>query len=395
MKTLLESNIWKFYLIKALGIRFIAPIRILYLLYFGLSYSQIGMMELAAAVVIVLLEIPTGVFADIVGRKSSRMIAYLLSIIAFSCLSFGSGAAIFIFGWALSGAADAFESGASDAIIFDTLKELGRENEYLKLKSRFLAISTAATVIGSLTGALLYKVDHRLPWYLITLTIVISALIFATVKEPKSLLKKNDFTYQWNEYKKSFWLSLANIDVLKLIGVGIILAIPMYVFVTLVNQPYLLSRGFGIESLGVVFAFITVISGAVAAFSSLLEKKLKKRLSFLFIFIAMASVLVALGMTKNMAALALVVIFYIVDNYKNIILDNYINLEIDSGSRATILSIQSFVNNISISVLFVFIGYLVDLYSIDKVLIYMGVAVGIATIPFWTISNRVKEVKTN
>ena len=393
MKKSIESNIWKFYFIKALGIRFIAPIRVLYLLSFGLSFAQIGMMELAAAIAIVILEIPTGIFADLVGRKTSRLIAYMLSIAAFSCLSFGSTAAVFIFGWALSGAADAFESGAQDAIIFDTLKELGREKDYLVLKSRFLLISTISTIVGSLAGAWLYTIDHRLPWYLITITIVLSSIVFFTVKEPTRVGKHNELLDQIRSYKASFIASISSQDVRRLIIVGIILAIPMYVFTTLLNQPYLVSRGFSIQSLGVVFAVITGISGLVASLSNSIERKLEKRFSFLLIFVSMSAVLISLGLINSPFALALIVIFYIVDNYKNIILDNYINLEIDSGSRATILSIQSFVNNISISTLFVFIGYLVDLYSIDLVMIYMGLAVGMATVPFWTMSNRVRSVR--
>lgn len=388
----LKSNIWKFYFIKALGIRFIAPIRILYLLAFGLSFAQIGMMELAAAFVIVVLEIPTGIFADIVGRKASRMIAYILSIAAFFCLSFGSTAAVFIFGWALSGAADAFESGAQDAIIFDTLKDLDRENDYLTLKSRFLLISTISTIVGSLAGAALYTINRRLPWYLITVTIILSASIFSTLKEPTRQSQNKKLADQIKIFKDSFIASISSLDVRRLIGIGIILALPMYVFTTLLNQPYLISRGFSIQSLGFVFAFITGISGLVASFTNIIESKLKKRYSFLLIFTSMSALLVSLGLVKNSLVLALIVIFYIIDNYKNIIIDNYINLEISSDSRATILSVQSFVNNISISILFVFVGYFVDIFSIDIVLISMGMLIGVSLVPFWAISNRVRRV---
>lgn len=395
MNKSLSSNIWKFYLIASLGMHFITPIRILYLISFGLSFSQIGMMELAAAIVIVFLEIPSGIFADFVGRKASQMVAYVLSITAFTCLSFGSSAPIFIFGWALSGAADAFQSGANDALIFDTLKEFGREKEYLKIKSHFLLITTISVIFGSIVGAWLYTFDHRLPWYLITVSIILSTLVFSTIKEPTKLLKYKKLNEKLNEFKESLVLSLSSLDVRRLISLGLILALPMYVFTTLLNQPYLISRGFSVQSLGFVFAFITGISGFVASFSHKIENKLKKRLSFLLIFISFTTILILIGLIHQQIALALIIGFYIVDNYKNIIIDNYINQSIDSESRATVLSVQSFVNNIFISVLFVFIGYLVDLFTIDVVLISMGVVVGITCIPFLAISNRIRTVKLN
>ena len=387
MANKLSSNIWKFYLLKALSIPFIVPIRILYLLSFGLSFAQIGFMELAAAIVIIILEIPTGVFADIIGCKNSRLIAYLLSILAFSLMSFGSTATIFIIGWAISGAADAFESGAQDALIFDTLKQLDREKDYLQLKSRFLLISTVSIIFGSIIGAQAYNLDHRLPWYLITLTIIISTLIFLTIKEPLNKSQSQSFRPQITQYFQSFKQSLSNLFVRQILILSIILTLPMYVFTTLLSQPYLTSRGFSVTSLGIVFAFITGISGLIAGFSDKIESKLKKRFAFLLVFISFSILLISLGLTKNQMAVIFVVGFYIIDNFKNIIIDNYLNQSISSDSRATILSLQSFLNNIVISVSFVFVGYFVDVFSISTVLISMGILIGVFGIFYLSFSK--------
>lgn len=389
----LKSNIWKFYLITGLGIRFIAPIRILYFLSFGLSFTQIGFIELAAALVIIVLEIPTGVFADIVGRKISRLIAYLLSITAFSCMSLGSTLPVFILGWSLSGAADAFQSGAQDALVFDTLKGLSREKDYLKVKSHFLLINTISVVVGSLIGSALYIIDHRLPWYLITATIVISTLVFLTVREPSFSAKYQKISDQLRQFKYSFWVSLSSSAVRRLILFGLLLASPMYVFTTLLNQPYLLSRGFSVQSLGVIFAIITIISGVIASFSHRIEPKLKQSLSFLLIIMSFTVLLILMGLIRHPVVVILVIAFYIIDNFKNVIIDNYINQSIPSASRATVISVQSFINNIFISLLFVFIGYLVDIFSINVVLVFMGLAIGLICLPLWTVSQKITAVQ--
>ena len=100
-----------------------------------------------------------------------------------------------------------------------------------------------------------------------------------------------------------------------------------------------------------------------------------------------------MGIINHYLILIAVIGFYIVNNYKDIIIDNYINQSIDSESRATVLSVQSFVNNIFISILFVFIGYLTDMFSVDTVLISMGIITGVACLPFLAISNRVVRVR--
>lgn len=387
MEISLKNNIWKFYVIKALGIYFIAPIRIIYLISFGLTFSQIGMMELAAAITIIFLEIPSGIYADMFGRKKSRLIAYVLSFLAFTCLSLGSSPAIFIFGWALSGAADAFQSGAQDALIFDTLKQLGRETEYIKMKSRFLLINTISVIMGSLAGAYLYSVDRRLPWYLVTATIFVSMLIFLTIKEPKFASKFITFKEHFENFKKSLAYSLSKIEVKRLLLLGVALGLPMYVFTTLISQPYLISRGFSVQSLGIIFSIITGAGGLIASLTHRIEPYLKQKISFALIILSFTLLLVGMGIIQSPLVLILLVAFYIIDNFKNVIIDNYLNESINSESRVTVLSVQSFINNIAISLLFVFIGYLVDLFSIDFVLISLGTLVFIVCTPLFVLSK--------
>ena len=90
MNMKLKSNIWKFYVIAGLGMHFITPIRILYLISFGLSFAQIGMMELAAAIVIVILEIPSGIFADL-EQDLFYQILYALQPPVNQCISWPAG----------------------------------------------------------------------------------------------------------------------------------------------------------------------------------------------------------------------------------------------------------------------------------------------------------------
>lgn len=387
MEISLKNNIWKFYVIKALGVYFIAPIRILYLISFGLSYSQIGMMELAAAIAIIVLEIPSGIYADMFGRKKSRLIAYLLSFLAFCFLSFGSTPLVFIFGWVLSGAADAFQSGAQDALIFDTLKQLDREKEYIKIKSHFLLINTISVVAGSLSGVYLYLIDKRLPWYLVTATIFISALIFLTIKEPKFTSRFITFKEHFGNFRKSLSYSLSKIEVKRLLLLGVILALPMYVFTTLLSQPYLISRGFSVQSLGIIFSVITGAGGLIASLTHKIEPLLRRKASFALIVFSFTFLLIGMGVIHNSIVLILLIAFYIIDNFKNVIIDNYLNESISSESRATVLSVQSFINNVAISMLFVFVGYLIDLFSIDVVLISMGVLTFIISFPLFRLNK--------
>lgn len=194
--------------------------------------------------------------------------------------------------------------------------------------------------------------------------------------------RKNIKTNMLDNFKTSFKVSIKNSKVIWLILFSFILSIPMFAFVTMFSQPYLISRGFEITSLGIIFGIITGLSGLFASLSYKVEKKLGEKISFLLIVLSFTGLLTLAGMLFIKGVLFVIIALYAVKNYKDVIIDNYINHQIDSSSRATVLSIQSFINNIGVTTLIVMIGHLADLYSIDTVLIFMGLFVGLFSIPF-------------
>jgi MFS family permease len=58
------------------NLRFFEPFLILYFLDKGMSYTQIGILYAVREVGINILEIPTGIMADIIGRKRTLLMAF-------------------------------------------------------------------------------------------------------------------------------------------------------------------------------------------------------------------------------------------------------------------------------------------------------------------------------
>ena len=70
----IESNIVKFYLFKFISAMFFhAPIFVIYLRGY-ISLTQVMVLEVFAGFTTVLLEIPSGAFADMVGRKQAMFV---------------------------------------------------------------------------------------------------------------------------------------------------------------------------------------------------------------------------------------------------------------------------------------------------------------------------------
>ncbi|MGC9356250.1 MAG: MFS transporter [Anaerolineae bacterium] len=379
----LESNVWKFYLSRTLtGFRLIAPIRVLFLLTF-ISYAQIGVMELAASIVILALEIPSGVFADLVGRKTSMLIGSILSTLAFVCVGLGSGLGLFALGWAISGASDAFHSGADEAMLYDSLKKLDREEDYIKITSRLNLVRALTGVVGSVAGAYLYQMNIRLPWLIFAVFIGLSGLVTWSMVEPHTPEKGYSVSNQVEHLKGAFVFSFTHPTVRWLILFFLVLSIPMFAFVTLMSQPYLMSRGFKVTSLGFIFGLIHGVSGVLSALSHRVESRIGEKLSVLLITVLYVAVFVLAGLVEGRSVVfGLVILLYLVENYKGVVFGTYLNHHVRSENRATVLSIRSFLSNVLVTLLVVLIGYFIDLYTIDAVLVGLGAAVGLASLPF-------------
>jgi len=89
----------------------------------GLTIPQIGLYFALYSIVVFLLEVPTGAFADVYGRKNAIILSFVFQIIFWSGFLLLEKGAIFV-GFAIFAAiADSFFSGSAEAHVVDILNE--------------------------------------------------------------------------------------------------------------------------------------------------------------------------------------------------------------------------------------------------------------------------------
>jgi MFS family permease len=73
----MRGNIWKLYVLSFSGgvAFFFNSIETLYYRHFGLNFQQIGLLLSASLLAKVILDVPTGAFADTYGKKKSLLIS--------------------------------------------------------------------------------------------------------------------------------------------------------------------------------------------------------------------------------------------------------------------------------------------------------------------------------
>ncbi len=142
--------------------RFYYPVIGVLFLDLGLSLEQYSLLNVAWAVSIVTLEVPSGALADVIGRRRMVIIAASLMLVEMLLFAFapsGWPAALFfvlLLNRICSGAAEASASGADEALAYDSLPVDGRDKSWPRVLERLMRWQSGGFFFVMILGALLY-----------------------------------------------------------------------------------------------------------------------------------------------------------------------------------------------------------------------------------------------
>ena len=190
----ISANIYKLYIIKtAKWFMLIMPIIALFYLDNGLDTLAVMQLQAIYSIAIVVLEIPSGYFADMWGRKTTLIIGAILGFLGFVIYSFSYGFWGFLFAEITLGIGQSFISGSDSALLYDSLKEMKREDQYVKFEGRVLSLGNFAETIAAFTGGALAEISLRTPFIAQTAIAFIAIPAAITLVEPERIKtsKKN------------------------------------------------------------------------------------------------------------------------------------------------------------------------------------------------------------
>lgn len=159
----LEGNLRRFIIFRLFySARFYYPVLTILFLDYGLTLEQFALLNLAWALTIVVAEVPSGALADIVGRRRLVIFAAVMMVVEMSLLAFvpmgASGLlfTVFLINRISSGLSEAAASGADEALAYDSLKALGREEQWSHLLEKTSRVVSIGFFVTMILGALVY-----------------------------------------------------------------------------------------------------------------------------------------------------------------------------------------------------------------------------------------------
>ncbi|MEM7258834.1 MAG: MFS transporter, partial [Pseudomonadota bacterium] len=123
-----------------------------FFLYFSQTVSLDKAIELGAIyyLAVVIFEVPSGYFSDRFGRRTTLLCAAVFALASYSVFLFASAFTWFAMGQILLAGAIAFQSGSDSSLLYDSLTELNRQQDYEAHEARsqqFGMTSLAISVI--------------------------------------------------------------------------------------------------------------------------------------------------------------------------------------------------------------------------------------------------------
>lgn len=130
-----------------------APVLTLALLAHGASISTISLLMGAYSFTVIAAEFPSGVFADLCGRKKAFLLSALLALFSYGLLLVSKTLPYLFVAMIIHGLSRAFSSGSIDALAIDNAVANG--SALVKVTGRLAILESAGLAAGALAGGFL------------------------------------------------------------------------------------------------------------------------------------------------------------------------------------------------------------------------------------------------
>jgi len=390
-KNSFASNIPKYFMytaLKNLGFGLFVAIWVIYLQQRrGLSLTQATIIDVTFFIVATIGEMPTGIVADTYGRKASMIIGSALMGISMLAWPLVPTVPLILIAYAGMALGFTFLSGAEEALFFESLKQIGRVDDYQRRAGQVGAVTLGAFAIGNAVSGLLGTVDLIMPFLAGGLCIIAMLFIVLTLKEPST-------NKQVNGHAQNLYGQVVR-DVLAVMRTRPALRYPIIylAFVPLAGfllesflvQPQAISLGIPIVWIGFIIMAIQLANMLGSNWSQRISIQLGETRVIYLAPLAIVASLILLAMFQVLPSLTLIAVIGFVTAVLRPLVMNLIHAEVTDDIRATALSMQSLISLLLMTVGELTVGFVADKAGLPIAYIVLAVGIGLMSlILFWT-----------
>lgn len=338
----------------------IIPVFSLLLMDKGATLSSISIIMGIYSFTVMAFELPSGVMADLIGRKKTFCLSLIMSLIYSAVIFFGRGFFVLCLGIFIYGLNRAISSGSFEALFIDSyIDEFGKDKLH-NVTTRISVFEILGLSAGALTGGLLPEVSknyfHTLGTYdlnlmvriCFTVAVLVLSIIFIT--ESKDYIQDKQISLK-QHIKNSSDIVIKNKNIIcifiSVFSTGFFLSsLETYWqphFITLMSDDNLMVL------LGVISFLYFSASMAGNIFSNKIMTKINIKKLYLMLRLILFLSLIIMALQTNIFAFAFFYSFiYFIFGMANIPESVIINSEIPNKFRASILSVNSLISQFGV-----------------------------------------------
>jgi MFS family permease len=373
------------------NLRFFDVFLILFFRETGLSYLQIGTLYSVRQIAINIFEVPSGLVADLLGRKNALLFSFLSYILSFLLFYFSLGYSLFFVSMFAFGIGEAFRSGTHKAMILAYLEH----NDLLEHKTAYYghtrSWSQFGSAISSLGAMLIVFFSHNyrsvflftiIP-YVLDLLLVASYPSSLNLVRPRETMEKigprllQDFRLLWSKFLllirrpesvRGIFSAAAYIgffkstkDYLQPVLEVTAMSLPLYMAWSGERRSAVL--------IGIVYFLIYLLTSATSRNAWRMERRfhdIKKAIDQLYLWgiagIGLSGIFLYIGW--KVPAILLFIVLFVVQNLRRPMVVSFLGSVIDSGILASGLSMESQFQTLLIFIFAPVLGLLCDTLGI-------------------------------
>lgn len=338
-----RANIWKLYLFQFfLYFQLWWPIWVIYLQEErGFSLGQVALLDVPFWLSIVLLQIPAAALADRWGRKPTLLLGALSMSLAVTVFGIAPSFPLILTSYLIWGVAMVLLNGPDSAFLYDSLRALGRQEEYQKLYGRAWGVISLGSLAGTLAGAPIAAATSLAFPIILSGGIAFAAVLVAlSFQEPLAQFRSELATSYREVIGRSLRLAGRQAEVryaILFFGVMTVSTITPVIFF----QPFLVRHGVALDFVGLwqTPARIAAILGALLAYRWVAAFGERR------VFIMMPALTVGsfalLGAWDSLWAMMAFPMLNFVAFATRPALTDYLNRRVPTGQRATVVSLTN------------------------------------------------------
>lgn len=368
----LQRNINLSYIFSFLiGLAFVIPIWVMYNRRI-LSFSQIALFSAIGYGVTTFLELPTGALADLIGRRKTIIIGWILIGSATIYLGFADSIFDFLLSEILIAIGSALDSGAKTALIFDSLKELDKKQEFPKYMAKSGFIHRLGLSIGSLLGGYLYQSWIGLPYLLQGLVRLLAIILLLYMIEPKIDTEKFSLRTYLKQTKDGFKQLFQSPYMIKLSIFYTLVGGITWSIIYYFAQPFATDLGFSAIEQSWIFSAIFLLTSALLVAMTSQKRFLTRNRVYLGFPLVMVAALLPGKWYEPIGGVVAIFLLQLAGSAKFTFLDHYANKEFLSKYRATAISALNMLVSLFYIVIVTIGGPIQDTHSTQLVFTLLG-----------------------